>query len=155
MRPIVFVLAIALPFAASAKTPKSEPKEPPAAAISHAGEICKTTGGFGRVFGRGYGHVDAMASEDWAPFEKLAIEPGRITAEASFRGVTDTLEGDVVAAEKFLKSLDHAVEGKHHFKHRETSGGAVRFSSGQEGGSGVVLMIEQEQDLIRAVCNGG
>jgi hypothetical protein len=149
----IALMLVTLTASASAKAPK--PKEPAAPAITHAGDICKTIGGFGRVFGRGYGHVDALAGEDWAPFEKLAIEPGRITAEASFRGVTDTLEGDVEAAEKFLKSLDRAVQAKHHFKHRETSGGAVRFSSGKDVGSGVVLMLEQEQDLIRAVCSGG
>ena len=156
MDKILLALLIAVPLAAAeAKTTKPEPKEPPAAAIEHAGDICKATGGFGRVFGRGYGHVDAVANEDWAPFEKLTIEPGRITAEASFAGATETLEGDVEKAAKFLKALDHAIEAKHHFPHRETSGAAKRYSDGAEKGSGVTLVLEQEQDQIRAVCSGG
>jgi hypothetical protein len=159
MSKILLVVLMALPLAAAdakpAKSAAQEPKEPPAAALAHAGDICKTTGGFGRVFGRGYGHVDATASDEWAPFERLTIEPGRITAEASFSGATDNLEGDVEKADRFLKALDRAIAAKHHFPHRETSGAAVRFSAGKDKGSGTTLILEREQDQIRAVCSGG
>jgi hypothetical protein len=149
------VVAMALQ-AADAKTPKpAVPKEPVAEAVEHAGDICKATGGFGRVFGRGPGHVDATAADDWAPFEKLTIETGTITAVAPFRGSGETLEDDVAHAERFLKALDKAVTAKQHFKHREASGNAVRFTSGKEAGSGVTLQLRQEEDQIVAICAGG
>jgi len=105
--------------------------------------------------GRGDGHVDATASDDWAPFEKLTIEAGAFAAVAPFRGSGDTLEDDVAHAEHFLKALDKAVTAKGHFKHRETSGNAVRFTSGKEAGSGVTLQLRQEEDQIVAICAGG
>lgn len=149
------VMAIALQ-AADAKTPKSAaPKEPVAAVVKHAGDICTATGGFGRVFGRGDGHVDTTASDDWAPFEKLTIQAGDITAVAPFRGTGDTLEDDVAHAARFFHALDKAVTAKGHFKHRETSGNAVRFSSSKEPQSGVTLAFRQEQDQIVAMCSGG
>jgi hypothetical protein len=154
---ILLSLVVAIAFqAADAKTPKpAVPKEPVAEAVKHAGDICKATGGFGRVFGRGYGHVDATADDDWAPFEKLTIETGAIAAVAPFRGSGDTLEDDVAHAEHFLKALDKAVTAKGHFKHREASGNAVRFSSGKDAGSGITLQFRQEQDQIVANCAGG
>ncbi len=153
MRKILFLLMISLVLPAAAA--KAPPQAPPAAVLRHAGDICRNTGGFGRVFGRGYGQVDATASDDWVPFEKLTIEPHAITAEASFRGTGETIEDDVARAEKFLKALDHAVTGTHHFKHRETSGGAVRFSDGKAAGSGLVLELHQDREQIIATCTGG
>ena len=154
---ILLCLVVVMAFqAAAAKTPKpAVPKEPVTEAVKHAGDICKVTGGFGRVFGRGDGHVDATAADDWAPFEKLTIETGAITAVAPFRGSGDTLEDDVAHAERFLKALDKAVTAKGHFKHREASGNNVRFGSGKEAGSGVTLQLHQEEDQIVAVCSGG
>lgn len=151
MRTLVLALMIAV-VSADAKPAKPDAAPEPAA-IAHAGDICKTTGGFGRVFGRGYGHVDATASEEWAPFERLTIEAGHITAEASFNGTGDSLEADVANAAKFLKRLDHAVKGR--FPHREVSGAAFRYSDGKEAGSGVVLILRQERELIVAQCSGG
>jgi hypothetical protein len=149
------VVAIALQ-AADAKTPEpAVPKEPVAEAVKHVSDICKATGGLGRVFGRGYGHVDTTAGDDWAPFEKLTIATGEITAVASFRGSGDTLEDDVAHAERFFHALDKAVTAKGPFKHRDTSGNAVRFSSGKQAGSGVTLEFHQEQDQIIATCAGG
>jgi hypothetical protein len=155
MRKILFGLMIAAALPAAMAKPAAEANEPATPVIAHVGDICKATGGFGRVFGRGYGHVDASASDDWAPFGKLAIEAGAITAEASFRGAGDSLENDVALAEKFLKKLDHAVKAEKHFLHRETNGNAIRFSSGKEAGDGVVLELHQEQDVIVAICSGG
>jgi hypothetical protein len=152
MRKILPVLVLAGFLPAAAK-PATAPKEPEPAVLKHTGDICKPIGGFGRVFGRGYGHVDAMAGDDWAPFEKLSIEEGAITAEASFRGFGDTLEDDVALAEKFLKKLDHAIEAKHTFKHRETSGNAVRFSSGKEPGTGMLFELHQDREAVVAICS--
>ncbi len=154
---IFLSLAVAIAFqAADARAPKpATPKEPVAAAVEHAGDICKATGGFGRGFGRGYGHVDATADDDWAPFEKLTIAAGEIAAVAPFRGSGDTLEDDAAHAEHFLKALDKAVTAKAHFKHREASGNAVRFSPGKDAGAGVTLQLRQEEDQIIAICTGG
>ena len=148
MRLIVIALAIALTGSAAAKEPVTE-------AVQHAGDICKATGGFGRVFSRGYGHVDATAGDDWAPFGKLTIAAGEITSEASFRGAGDSAEDDAARAEKFFKALDKAVTAKKRFAHRETNGNAVRFSSGKEPGSGVVLELRQDGDAIVATCSAG
>jgi hypothetical protein len=153
MRTIIFATAIVIGLTAASAKPPAAPKEPEPAVLKHAGDICKTTGGFGRVFGRGYGHVDATASEDWAPFEKLSIEAGAITAEASFRGLGDSLEDEAVLAEKFFKKLDHAIEAKKHFPHREKSGNAIRYSNGKEPGTGIVLELRQEADVIVALCS--
>ncbi len=152
MRTIVLGLMLAMALPAAAKPPAT-PKEPEPAVLKHAGDICKPIGGFGRVFGRGYGHVDAMAGDDWAPFERLSIEEGAITAEATFRGAGDSIEDDAALAEKFLKKLDHAIEAKGKFKHHETRGNARRYSTGKEEGTGIVLELHQEQELIVAVCS--
>jgi hypothetical protein len=153
MRTIVFATAIAIAVTAASAKPPAAPKQPEPAVIKHAGDICKPIGGFGRVFGRGYGHVDATASDDWAPFERLSIESGAITAEASFRGAGDSIEDDAALAEKFLKKLAHAIEAKGKFKHRETRGDARRYSTGKEEGTGIVLELHQEQELIVAACS--
>lgn len=153
MHKFALALALALTLPAAAK-PAAAPKEPTPPVFAHAADLCKATGGFGRVFGRGYGQVDTTASEEWAPFERLSIGSGEIAAEASFRGATDTLEGDVAQAEKFLKKLDAAIRAKAKLPHRETSGNAMRYSSGKEPGTGVTLEIHQEQDAIVALCRG-
>lgn len=152
---ILFALIIAASVASADAKPAKPEAAPEAAAITHAGDICKATGGFGRVFGRGYGHVDTTADDEWAPFERLTIEAGRITAEASFNGSGDSLENDVANAEKFLKALDHAVTAKGHFPHRDASGNTIRFANGKQAGSGVTLVLRQEQELIVALCSGG
>jgi hypothetical protein len=153
MRTIHLGLMLAMALAAAAAKPAAAPKEPEPAVLKHIGDICKPAGGFGRVFGRGYGHVDATAGDDWAPFEKLSIEEGAITAEATFRGLGDSLEDEVALAGKFLKKLDHAIEAKHTFKHRETGGNAVRFSSGKEPGTGMVLELHQDREIVVAMCS--
>jgi hypothetical protein len=154
MQKIIIALAIALALPATAK-PAAVPKDPPPAVLAHAADICKATGGFGRVFGRGYGQVDATASEDWAPFEQLSIGAGEIVAQASFHGAADTLEGDVAKAEAFLKSLDKAVTAKAKFPHRETSGNRYRYSGGKEPGTGVTLELNQDREIVVAICRGG
>ncbi len=153
MRTIFWGLMLAMTLAAATAKPAPAPKEPAPAVLKHTGDICRPTSAFGHVFGRGYGHVDAMAGDDWTPFEKLSIEEGAITAEASFRGAGDSLEDDVTLAEKFLKKLDRAIEAKHKFKHRETSGNAVRFSSGKEPGTGMLLELHQDREIIVAICS--
>lgn len=138
---------------ADAKTP-AVPKEPPAAAVSHADKICTASGGFGRRFGRGYGHVDATAGDDWAPFAKLTVEGGHISAEASFHGARDSEEDDAAAAEHFFKALDHAVEAKHKFAHREASGGgSIVFHTAKEQGTGLVFEISLRGDTVVAACS--
>lgn len=154
MQKIIIALAIALALPAAAK-PAATPKDPAPAVLAHADELCKTTGAFGRVFGKGFGQVDTTAAEEWAPFEQLSIGAGEIVAQASFHGVTDTLEADVAKAEKFIKALDTAIKAKAKFPHRDTSGNNFRYSSGKEPGTGVTLQLHQEQDVIVAICRGG
>jgi hypothetical protein len=150
MRALVPALLIAAAIASADAKPAKPDAAPEPAAIKHTDAICKTTGGFGRVFGRGNGHVDTTASDDWAPFEKLTIEQYNIVAEASFRGTTDTLEGDVAIAEKFFKTLSKAIAAKGHFKRHDSRGNGVVFENGKE--AGPMLELSQEQDRIIATC---
>jgi len=135
--------------AAAAKPPAAEPPSP---AIAHAAEICTATGAFGRAFGRGYGHVDTTVDDDWAPFAKLSIGAGEVTAIASFDGAGDSREADEALAKKFLKALDKAVESKHHFAHREAHSSGVAFHAGKEPGKGLTLEVRGQDDQVVATC---
>jgi len=150
-----FILAgvIALVIQAADAKPPAEPAPPKFAAVAHAATICTDKGAFGRLFPRGgYGHVDTTADDDWAPFEKLSIAAGEITAVAPFRGAGDSRETDEALAEKFRKALDKAVEAKHHFAKREAHHTGVAFHAGKEPGHGLTLEIRQEDDHVVATC---
>ena len=150
MQRLLMASAIVLALqAADAKPPIAEPASP---AITHAATICTDKGAFGRAFGRGYGHVDTTAADEWAPFAKLSIAAGEITAIASFHGTGDSREADEALAKKFLNALDKAVEAKHHFAHREAHGTGVAFRTGKEPGSGLTFALRQEDDQIIATC---
>lgn len=140
--------------AAAAKPAKSEaPKEPPPAAIAHAEKICTASSAFGRPFTRqAFGHIDAVADEDWAPFEKLTLQPGETLAVASFRGAGDSIEEDEARATKFWKALEKAVIAEGKFPHHDKHDTGAAFRTGKEPGQGRLFDIRQNGDLVEAVC---
>jgi hypothetical protein len=146
---IVMVAVIAVPLAAAAAHGAKHQAAPEAAfpkdAIEHAAKLCTDDGAFGRAFaGSAYGQVDTTAEAEWAPFEKLTIAGNEITAVASF--------DDAALARRYLKALEKAVEGKKHFKHRETHGSGMVFGSGKD--AGTTLELRQDGDHVVALCLG-
>lgn len=124
--------------------------------ISHLAQTCTAKGAFGRAFPEhGYGHVDAVAEAEWAPFRRLAIsaEAGRrITAEASFSHAGDSPEQDIRHAGRFFHALDKAITEKHRFPHREAHDGGVTFHMNKEPDTGLVFNIRRERDQVIAEC---
>jgi hypothetical protein len=150
MHRILVAGAIALVAQAAAAKPPALPKFE---AVAQAAKICTAKGAFGRLFPRaGYGHVDTTAGDDWAPFAKLTLAEGEITAIASFRGTGDSREADEAAAKEFLQALDKAVQAKHHFAHREAHRSGAAFRGGKEPGNGLTFEVRQEDDHIIATC---
>jgi hypothetical protein len=151
----VFLAAmIALPIVASrAEAPKPDPK-----AVAHVAKACTKDGAFGRPFGEaGYGHVDAIADDEWAPFRRLTIGAARgdgmiISAEASFHDAGDSREDDIALARVFFKALDKAITAKHRFPHREANGNGVTFHTSKEPDAGLVFDIHREADRVIADC---
>jgi len=153
MQRIFVACAIALVVQAAGAKPPAEPASPKFAAVAHAATICTDKGAFGRVFPHGgYGHVDTTVTDEWAPFAKLTLTAGDITAVASFDGASDSREEDEAAAKKFLTALDKAIEAKHHFAHREAHHSGVTFGSGKEASNGLRFEVRQEDDHIIATC---
>lgn len=138
--------------AAGAKPPPKILPAPPDPAVAHADDICTDAGGFGRSFGRGYGHVDTTADEEWAPFTKLVITGREIRATVSFRGHGDSREADEALAQTLAKALDKAVTEKGHFPHRQASGGRFFFNTSKEPGTGLSFEIHLMEDRVLAVC---
>jgi hypothetical protein len=132
-------------------------KSPEPAAVAHAAKACTKDGAFGRSFGdAGYGHVDSIADDEWAPFRRLTIrETGRgtvIRAEASFRDAGDSRGDDIALAQRFFKAFDKAIAAKHRFAHREANGNGVTFHTGNEPDTGLVFDIHREADRVIADC---
>jgi hypothetical protein len=151
---LVFVLLAAPALAAghNKHAEKSQDdKTPDYPVIAMADDICTADGAFGRRFGRGYGHIDTTVSPDWAPFAKLTIETNQLRAAANFRGTTESLDGDISAAKKFLKVLIKAVD-KEKFPDRKTHTNGTEFRSGKENDGGLSLMIRQDDEIISATC---
>jgi hypothetical protein len=141
---------IILPIAASrAEAPASK-------AVAHLAKACTKDGAFGRPFGdAGYGHVDAIADDEWAPFRRLVInrESGlRITAEASFHDAGNSREEDVSFAQHFFHALDKAVRAKHRFPHREAHDGGVTFHTSKEPDTDLIFNIRRQGDRVIAEC---
>lgn len=151
---IFLAATIALPIAAShAESAVLSPK-----VIAHVAKVCTKNGGFGRPFGDGgYGHVDAIADDDWAPFRRLTIAAAReggmvISAEASFHDAGVSREDDIALAQHFLQALDKAVTAKHDFPHREVQGDGVAFHTSKEPDTGLVFDIHRQGDRVIADC---
>lgn len=153
LRPALFALALTLCAtpALAAKHKSEEDKTPDYPAVSLADDVCTADSAFGRRFGRGYGHVDTTVSPDWAPFTKLTIETNQLRAAANFRGTTDSLDGDITAAKKFLKAFVKAVD-KEKFPERKAHTNGSEFHSGKENDGGLSLMIRQDDEIVSATC---
>jgi hypothetical protein len=144
---IVFFMPCAL-----AKSP-----EPAHAAVAHLAKACTRDGAFGRLFGDGgYGHVDTIADDEWAPFRRLTIRATGggmvIGAEASFHNEGDSRGDDIALAQRFFKALDKAITVRHRFPHREASGNGVTFHTSNEPDAGLVFDIRREADRVIADC---
>lgn len=146
--------ALALPITAS----HAEAPKPASKAVAHAAKACTKDGAFGRRFGdAGYGHVDAIADDEWAPFRRLTIHAARdggmvISAEASFHDAGDSRAEDIALAQRFFNALDKAITAKHRFPHREANGNGVTFHTSKEPDTGLVFDIRRESDRVIADC---
>lgn len=124
-------------------------------AIKHVEDICTPEGGFGRHFAEaGYGHVDSVADEEWAPFRHLTISTQsayRIAAEASF-DAAHTQDENVAIARRFFHALDKAVAAKQRFPHRDAHDGGITFSTGEQPDTGLLFDIRQDGTHVLADC---
>lgn len=145
--PLLFAVALLLPASPALSASKPE------AVLAKAAQLCTTHGAFGRDFSdTGYGHVDAIADDEWAPFRRLVIDSGRITAEASFHDAGNSREDDITLAQRFFKVLDKAVKTEDRFPHRDANGNGVTFHTSKEPDSGLVFDIRRDGDRVMAAC---
>lgn len=153
-----FLLALTVLAApAMAKTKHAPKAEEDAAphyeAVESAAEACTPDGAFGHRFSREhYGHIDGTAGSEWEPFTRLSINDHEIRAEASFRGVSDDLDGDIAAAKKFLRDFEKAADKKETFPHKKKHSNGVELYSGEEPDTGLRFLIRQDDERITATC---
>jgi hypothetical protein len=129
----------------------AKPSVPDHGAVAHAAKACTAQGAFGRRFGElQYGHIDATAGDEWAPFEMLTISAHRITSIATFQGKPG--EDGFEPAHRFLKAFDKAVKEAAKFPHRQAHGDGVTFRSGDAPDAGLEFDIRQDGEHVIADC---
>jgi len=141
---------LAAPATAKGKAKKAAETPPDFPAVSLADTACTPDGAFGHRFARS-GHIDATAGEEWAPFERLMADGAQIRVEASFTGSRDGPDNDIARAKKFLHAFEKAV-GKKDFPERKTHNNGTEFHSDKDAGSGLSLLIRQDDDRVTATC---
>jgi len=149
------LMLLAAPAAAKGKhVPKADADNAPHyGAVESAAEACTADGAFGHRFSRErYGHIDSVAGSEWEPFTRLSINDHEIRAEASFRGVSDDLDGDIAAAKKFLREFEKAADKKDTFPHKKKHNNGVELYSGEEPDTGLHFLIRQDDERITATC---